>query len=83
MNKGINHQFISSKFIQVADLQPHFQHVRGNLVDKTWDKPCNSADEPDIIRFSGLRHPREMGQPEVETFLTMLANALGCTCRMR
>jgi len=27
-----------------------------------------------FIRFSGLRHPRDMGQPEVETFLTMLAN---------
>ena len=27
-----------------------------------------------FIRFSGLRHPREMGRPEVEAFLTMLAN---------
>ena len=27
-----------------------------------------------FIRFSGLRHPRDMGQPEVEAFLTMLAN---------
>jgi integron integrase len=27
-----------------------------------------------FIRFHGLRHPREMGQPEVEQFLTMLAN---------
>ena len=27
-----------------------------------------------FIRFHGLRHPREMGQPEVERFLTMLAN---------
>jgi hypothetical protein len=27
-----------------------------------------------FIRFSGLRHPKEMGQPEVEAFLTMLAN---------
>ena len=27
-----------------------------------------------LIRFHGLRHPREMGQPEVERFLTMLAN---------
>ena len=26
------------------------------------------------IRFHALRHPREMGQPEVEAFLTMLAN---------
>lgn len=26
-----------------------------------------------FIRFHGLRHPREMGQPEVERFLTMLA----------
>jgi site-specific recombinase XerD len=26
------------------------------------------------IRFHGLRHPREMGRPEVEAFLTMLAN---------
>jgi integron integrase len=26
-----------------------------------------------FIRFHGLRHPREMGQPEVEAFLTMLA----------
>lgn len=27
-----------------------------------------------FIRFSGMRHPRDMGQPEVEAFLTMLAN---------
>lgn len=27
-----------------------------------------------FIRFHGLRHPREMGQREVEAFLTMLAN---------
>ncbi len=27
-----------------------------------------------FIRFSGLRHPREMGRPEIEAFLTMLAN---------
>jgi len=27
-----------------------------------------------FIRWSGLRHPREMGQPEVEAFLTMLAS---------
>lgn len=27
-----------------------------------------------FIRFHGLRHPRDMGQPEVEAFLTMLAN---------
>ncbi len=27
-----------------------------------------------FIRFSGLRHPKEMGQAEVEAFLTMLAN---------
>ena len=27
-----------------------------------------------FIRFHSLRHPREMGQPEVEEFLTMLAN---------
>lgn len=26
-----------------------------------------------FIQFHGLRHPREMGQPEVESFLTMLA----------
>ena len=26
-----------------------------------------------FIRFHGLRHPREMGKPEVEAFLTMLA----------
>jgi integron integrase len=26
------------------------------------------------IRFHGLRHPREMGQPQVEAFLSMLAN---------
>jgi integron integrase len=26
-----------------------------------------------FIRFHGLRHPRELGQPEVEAFLTMLA----------
>lgn len=26
-----------------------------------------------FIRFHGLRHPREMGQAEVEAFLTMLA----------
>lgn len=26
-----------------------------------------------FIRFHGLRHPREMGKPEIETFLTMLA----------
>ena len=27
-----------------------------------------------FIKFHGLRHPREMGRPEVEAFLTMLAN---------
>ena len=27
-----------------------------------------------FIRFHGLRHSREMGKPEVEAFLTMLAN---------
>jgi len=27
-----------------------------------------------FIRFHGLRHPREMGKPEVEAFLTMLSN---------
>ena len=27
-----------------------------------------------FIRFNGLRHPKEMGQTEVESFLTMLAN---------
>ena len=27
-----------------------------------------------FIRFNGLRHPREMGKPEVEAFLTMLAH---------
>jgi hypothetical protein len=27
-----------------------------------------------FIRFSGLRHPREMGRPEVEAVLTMLVN---------
>jgi site-specific recombinase XerD len=27
-----------------------------------------------FIRFSGLRHPRDMGRIEVESFLTMLAN---------
>lgn len=27
-----------------------------------------------FVRFHGLRHPREMGQPEVEAFLSMLAN---------
>lgn len=27
-----------------------------------------------FIRFHALRHPREMGRPEVEAFLTMLAN---------
>ncbi|OYT91258.1 MAG: hypothetical protein CFE43_14270 [Burkholderiales bacterium PBB3] len=27
-----------------------------------------------FIRFHGLRHPRDMGRPEVEQFLTMLAN---------
>ena len=27
-----------------------------------------------FIRFHGLRHPREMGAPEVESFLTHLAN---------
>jgi integron integrase len=26
-----------------------------------------------FVHFHGLRHPREMGQPEVESFLTMLA----------
>lgn len=26
-----------------------------------------------FIRFHGLRHPREMGQAEIESFLTMLA----------
>lgn len=27
-----------------------------------------------FIRFHGLRHPKDMGQQEVERFLTMLAN---------
>lgn len=27
-----------------------------------------------FIRWSGLRHPRDMGKPDVEAFLTMLAN---------
>jgi hypothetical protein len=27
-----------------------------------------------FIRWSGLRHPRELGAPEVEGFLSMLAN---------
>ena len=27
-----------------------------------------------FIRFHGLRHPREMGGPEVESFLSWLAN---------
>lgn len=27
-----------------------------------------------FIRFHGLRHPRELGKPEVEAFLTMLAH---------
>lgn len=27
-----------------------------------------------FIRFHGLRHPKDMGRPEVERFLTMLAN---------
>lgn len=27
-----------------------------------------------FIRWSGLRHPRDMGKPEVEAFLSMLAN---------
>jgi Phage integrase, N-terminal SAM-like domain len=27
-----------------------------------------------FIHFHGLRHPRELGRPEVEAFLTMLAN---------
>ena len=27
-----------------------------------------------FIRWHGLRHPRDMGAPEVEAFLTMLAN---------
>ena len=26
-----------------------------------------------FIRYSGLRHPKDMGCPEVEAFLTMLA----------
>jgi site-specific recombinase XerD len=26
-----------------------------------------------FIRYSGLRHPKDMGRPEVEAFLTMLA----------
>ena len=26
-----------------------------------------------FIRHSGLRHPKDMGRPEVEAFLTMLA----------
>src|SRR3954451_8544306 len=26
-----------------------------------------------FVRWSGLRHPREMGEPEVKAFLTMLA----------
>jgi integrase len=28
----------------------------------------------DFVRFHGRRHPREMGGPEVEAYLTMLAN---------
>ncbi len=28
-----------------------------------------------FIRWHGVQHPREMGAPEVEAFLTMLANA--------
>ena len=27
-----------------------------------------------LIRWQGLRHPRDMGAPEVEAFLSMLAN---------
>lgn len=27
-----------------------------------------------FIRYSGLRHPKDMGSPEVEAFLTMLGN---------
>lgn len=27
-----------------------------------------------FIRWSGLRHPRDMGKPDVEAFLSMLAN---------
>jgi integron integrase len=30
-----------------------------------------------FIRFHGVRHPREMGQPEVEAFLSWLVNELG------
>ena len=26
-----------------------------------------------FIRYSGLRHPKDMGRPEVEAYLTMLA----------
>ena len=29
-----------------------------------------------FIRFHGVRHPREMGQPEVEAFLSWLVNEL-------
>ena len=30
-----------------------------------------------FVRWSGLRHPREMGSAEVEAFLTMLATGRG------
>jgi hypothetical protein len=32
-----------------------------------------------FIRFHGMRHPREMGAPEVETFLSWLANGHGAS----
>jgi Phage integrase, N-terminal SAM-like domain len=32
-----------------------------------------------FIRFHGLRHPREMGGPEVESFLSWLANTHGAS----
>jgi hypothetical protein len=32
-----------------------------------------------FIRFHGLRHPREMGAPEVESFLSWLANRHGAS----
>jgi Phage integrase, N-terminal SAM-like domain len=31
------------------------------------------------VRFHGLRHPREMGGPEVEAFLSHLANQRGAS----
>jgi len=32
-----------------------------------------------FVRFHGLRHPREMGAPEVESFLSWLANRHGAS----